>query len=98
MGGKCLRNRLPSARSNGNIPIVIWKQSTIVKKSNIPKFGQGGFSFVYDSATSKNKKLRALSEHSFFVGMENDESLCRIYDKIDNRVLIVQLSDLKQCG
>ena len=96
--GNWLRNRLPSERIGGNIPILEWNPYTRVSFENIPKFGESGFAFVYRSSTAKGKKLLPRAIHGQFVGMESECSLFRIYISSMKRILKVRANDFKICS
>ncbi len=64
-----LRNRLPSSRIEGQLPILNWSPETIVYFTDIPAFGQKGFAFIYQSKSVAQKKLLPRSEPACFVGM-----------------------------
>lgn len=96
--GNWLRNRLPSSRVSGAIPMTIWKPNTRLSFSRIPFFGQHGYAFIYRPKTIANKKLLARSVHSRFIGMQSDERLCRVYVSTTNEVMILRLADFRPCS
>jgi len=94
--GNWLRNRLPSRRIEGRIPILSWSPRTKIDFSTLPEFGQPGFSFVYRSKTTANKKLLPRSIFGHFVGMESDESLYRIYNPTTKKTFTTRKADFKE--
>lgn len=49
--GNWLRNRLPSERILGNIPMLLWDAKTRINFGTLPIFGQEGFAFLYTPST-----------------------------------------------
>lgn len=48
--GTWLRNRLPSKRMDGNIPLILWDARTKISFNNIPYFEQQEVSYIYQAA------------------------------------------------
>lgn len=63
----------------------------------MPTFGHPGFAYTYLSPTTGNRKFLARAEHSYFVGMESDERLCRVSNQRSNRVDIARFADFRPC-
>lgn len=95
--GNWLRNRLPSDRIQGNIPILSWNNRTRIDFENLPTFGQHGFAFLYQPHTRRNRKLSARSAHGQFVGLESDQVLYRIYLPETKRIIITRCQDFHAC-
>ena len=72
--GSWLRKKLPAERINRNLPILPWDSRTRIDYGSLPRFGQPGFSFIYGSTTSPDKKLGAKAHRGHFVGLQSEES------------------------
>ena len=92
-----LRNRLPSERLAGNLPILAWDSRTRLSY-DIPAFGDTGFAYLYQPDTRANKKLSQRSAHGHFVGMGSDETLNRIYVPSTRRIIITRAQDFHSCN
>nr|QCC62380.1 integrase [Digenea simplex] len=73
-----LKNRLPAKRINLQIPYVKWFNRT-PNMSALQQFGQPGYAFQYRPDTAKNKKFLPRTMFGYFVGMESNNTLYRIY-------------------
>lgn len=93
-----LRNRLPSDRIIGNIPVLLWNSRTRVNFKSLPIFGQRGFAFLYQSATRPSKKLFARAAHGNFVGLESDQTLYRICIPANRSIILIRAQDFKLCS
>lgn len=93
--GNWLRNRLPSGRIEGDIPIIRWDSSTKINFKTLPIFGQKGYAFIYTSNTLPRKKLSARALLGHFVGLQSDETLLRIYVPEQKRVHLTRAQDFK---
>lgn len=94
--GNCLRNRLSSTRASDHLLILLWKPNTTLQY-DIPTVGKPGFAFIYRSKTAPDKKFNACSAHVYFVGMQRDERLCRVWDSQKDSVSIVRLAEFRPC-
>lgn len=88
-----LRNRSPSTRIDNDIPLLLWNPHQQTSFRDLLPFGQHGYSFVYRSHTSMNKKCLPRSILSHFVGQENDSRLIRVFIPADNWVHIIRRVD-----
>ena len=95
--GNRLRNRLPSDRIGGDIPILKWNPNTQIKLGSLPEFGENSFAFVYRPGTARHKKFLLRSIHGQFVGMESDTSLFRIYVPYMKKILKVRTHYFRVC-
>jgi len=96
--GNWLRNRLPSERIEGRIPILEWKPTTKVSFEGIPSFGEQGFAFLYTSNTKPRKKLAARSVPAYFVGLHSEQTLLRVYVPETKRIILVRRGDFRPVG
>lgn len=74
-----LRNRSPSSRIDGEIPILRWENSARVDFKSFLDFGQPGYGCVYRSSTTAGKMLLPRSMLCHFVGMDSDTKIIRTY-------------------
>lgn len=93
-----LRNRFPSERISGNIPIFAWNPNIRVTFGQLPTFGQNGLAFIYQSSTAGNKKLRPRAVHGRVSGMESDMVLFRIYVEKHKKLTKTRNWDFKPCS
>ena len=73
-----LRNRLPAGRVNLQVPYTIW-YGTKPNLSTLIPFGTPGYAFRYRSESTPGKRFRPRTIKGFFVGMDSDNTLLRIY-------------------
>lgn len=74
-----LRNRTPSSRLNGNLPIMSCDPNTDIDFRRLHPFGQPGYFLIYYSSTIARKKFLPKSEYSNFIGIASDTRLFRIF-------------------
>ena len=91
-----LRNRLPSSRIGGDLPIFMWDSHNNVDFTHIPQFGQPGFAFIYRAKSTPRKKLLPRSQFSHFVGVQSDTRLYRVYIPEDKGVKVIRRGDFHQ--
>ncbi len=90
-----LRNRLPSSRIKGQLPILKWSPETIVGFTGVPIFGQKGFAFIYQSKSVAKKELLPRSELACFVGMESNTRFIRAYLPSSKSVKVIRRADFR---
>lgn len=95
--GNWLRNRLPSARINQDIPILMWEPRTNVKLDGLPYFRQPVYAFIYLPETTPNKKLIYRSIHFRFIGMNSDELLLKFYIAENHSTKIFRRTYFRTC-
>jgi len=88
-----LRNRAPSSRLDGRIPILAWNPATEIDFSNVLEFGQKGHAFVYRPKTTPQKKLLPRTVFGHFVGMESDVTLLRVLVPATKKIIISRAPD-----
>lgn len=88
-----LRNRTPSSRINNDLPLLKWKPNSIIRFRNIPEFGTFGYAFIYYPHNVKAKKLLPRSEPGYFVGVEGDELLFKIFIPTTKEVRRIRRAD-----
>ena len=91
-----LRNRLPSSRLGGDLPIFMRDSRTDVDFTHIPPFGHPGFAFIYHPKSTPRKKLFPRSQFSNFVGVQSDTRSYRVYIPEDKGVKVIRRGDFHQ--
>jgi len=91
-----LRNRLPSSRLKGGIPLLAWDSKLRVNYSDLLEFGSPGFSFIYYKTTAKGKKMNPRSTFGHFVGMDSSTRLAKVYIPYTKQTISVRRSDFKE--
>lgn len=88
-----LRNRTPSSRIDGSIPLLAWDKHASIDFKTLLTFGQAGYAFLYYPTTKPGKKLLPRSEFAKFVGMESDSRLVRVFIPSKNVLRVVRRAD-----
>lgn len=94
--GNWLRNRAPSQRLQGGIPILAWNANTRIDFEKVPEFGQKGHAFVYRSKTTPQKKLLHRTSFGHFVGMEGEVRLFRVFVPATQQIIITRAQDFHE--
>lgn len=98
MHANWLRNRLPSSRIKGNLPILAWDPAARIDFANLLQFGQPGFAFIYRSPTVARKKLLPRSEYGHFVGVQGNERLIRVFIPAEQTIRVLRRVDFRPVG
>lgn len=85
-----LRNRVPSSRINGDIPILRCNGNVKIYFSTLLKFGQPGFAVIYRSHTTAEKKLLPRYEYWRFFAVEGDCRIICVYIPSAQHIRIVR--------
>lgn len=91
--GNWLRNRCPSERIRGKIPLLQWDPESRIDFSLIPAFGQPGYAFIYRSSTVPHKKFIPRSHFAYFVRMKSDTTIMRIFLPDQNSISFCRVQD-----
>ena len=93
--GNWLRNRLPASRIGNKLPILAWDPNTRINFKTLLNFGTSGFAFIYYSKTVPQKKLRDRSVFGYFVGMDSDTRLIRVFTPENKGIIFCRRTDFK---
>lgn len=88
-----LRNRTPSQRIYGAIPMMKWNKNIRIDFNSLLTFGQVGYAYKYYPRTQPAQKLLPRSEFCHFVGMESECRLVRVFVPATNTIRTVRRGD-----
>ena len=93
--GNWLRNRAPSDRLDGGIPILKWNLDTRIDFKQLPEFGQKEHAFIYRPKTTPQKKLLPRTVFGHFVGMESSVPLFRVFVPSTKKIILTRAQDFR---
>ena len=73
-----------------------WNNSTRTEYSTLLDFGAPGFAYIYYSETSKRKKFLPRSIFKYFVGMESQTTLIKVFIKETKKIINLRRNDFKR--
>lgn len=88
-----LRNRTPSSRLGGDLPILCWDPKNDIDCQGLHTFGQAGYAFIYYPPNVAGKKFLPRSEFCHFIGIESDTRLLRVFVPQSDKVRTARQAD-----